>query len=101
MKIIQNSKEREKNLKKINEQQLLFELEERQEQKEKAIIQKRNLEKLKNNKDIKSVDNIGNEKYIDNSIDIDETEITQFNVSVNVDVEEIEEDIKKDEKKII
>ena len=100
---IQTSKEKEKNMQKIPEQKLLSELEEKQEQREKESIIKRNNEKLNlnkkiiiNNEEKKISENSKNVKHCDNSIDKYGTQITQFNVSVNV--EDVDEKIKKDEK---
>ena len=94
---IQTSQEKEKNMENINKEKLLSELEEKQEQREKESIIRRKNEKLKKFKEEKSLyENSKNEKDCEILSDKDGTQITQYNKSVNV--EEIDEEIKNNEK---
>ena len=97
---IKNSREKEKNLKKIDKNVLLSELEEKQEQREKEYI----LKKEKNN--LKILNNIKENNAKDDFCFLEkefkrsknETQLAYFNKSVNM--EELEEDTKDIEKTI-
>ena len=86
LKNIQTSKERENNLKVINESKLLTELEEKQEQREKEFILKRKYEKEKqnNNKLNLDINNISTEKL--------STQMAIYNLSLNM--EDVDEESK-------
>ena len=86
---IQNSRERENNLKKINDKQLLSELEEKQEQREKEFLLKREKERNNNNVEFDIFKK-------DFEVSKNETQIAFFNKSINM--EGVEEEIKNNEK---
>ena len=103
LKNIQTSKEREKNIKKISENKLLNEIEEKQEQREKEFILKKKIKKEKKNelrinedeKNISKITDFKNDLEIP-SWDQFGTQIALYNQSINI--EDIDFESKIDEK---
>ena len=93
LKNIQNSKEKEKNLEKIDKNNLLFDIENKVEKRDNNLLVKRQKQKLKLKmnlndevkKDINKPKIISNENQIETHSDNLGTQNTQYNLSVNMD----------------
>ena len=90
---IQNSREREKNLEKIDENNLSHEIENKVKKRDNNLLAKRQKEKLKlqissndeEKTDISKSKSSKNENHIETHSDNLGTQITQYNLSVNMD----------------
>ena len=92
---IQNSRERENNLEKINKNKLSQDLEVKQEKRENDILSKRKIQKLKNNNKLSIKNNSSNgninsnisnnEKNYESFSENNDTKFAQFNVTIDID----------------